>query len=298
MTVRVLVTGATGLIGCQIMAPLKRDGNTVVSISRRGDVPGADEIYQADLLDDADRRAALHEARASHLIHLAWHDAPQGRMHAPENLDWTEATIALVREFAELGGKRMVAAGSCAEYDWSYERLSEQTPLRPGSIYGQAKAQTWQRLDEVADVLDIELTWARIFFCYGPGEPRGRLLGDLIHGLTEGVPVDCSDGRQERDYLHTADVAEALVRVLASDLTGPVNIGSGKAVEVRQLIMTLAELAGHPELIRLGARPRPETDPPRLVADVERLASTGFLPIYDLKRGLHDCLRQSALTSA
>lgn len=298
MTSRVLLTGATGLIGRQMATPLKAAGHHVIALSRGGAVDDADEVITADLLDDSDRRAALRAARASHLVHLAWHDAAAGRMQAPENLDWAAATIELVREFAGLGGKHVVAAGSCAEYDWSYETLAETTPLKPGSLYGQAKAQTGLLLAGAAGALDLRLVWARIFFCYGPGEPRGRLLGDLIHGLNAGLPVDCTDGRQERDYLHTADIAAALVALLGSDLSGAVNVGSGQALEVRELILTLAELAGRADLIRLGALPRPEMDPSRLVADIGRLASAGFAPAFDLKRGLRDCLRRNGLAEA
>lgn len=290
MNGRVLLTGATGLIGRQTLAPLRARGFQVVALSRRGAVPGADLTLLADVLDASSRTAALEEAQASHLLHLAWHDAPQGRWSAPENLDWAAATLSLVRGFAAAGGTRALCVGSCAEYDWSYDVMTEDTPLKPSSLYGKAKAATGTLLTQAAPDLGIALAWARVFFCYGPGEPKGRLLGDLVQGLSAGQAVECTDGLQARDFLHTADLGAALAAVLDSELTGAVNVASGQAVPVKALIETTAGIVGRPDLIRLGARPRPADDPALIVADVTRLNGTGFRPAFDLRSGLADCV--------
>lgn len=290
MTARVLITGGTGLIGRRTIRFLKDAGFVVIGVTRSGHLDGADEVIACNLLNAEDRRRALREARATHLLHLAWHDAPQGRWTAPENLDWAAATISLVRHFAEYGGKHVVSAGSCAEYDWSYQELGEDTPLRPSTLYGTAKATTGQMLTGAAATLNLRLVWARIFFCYGPGEPRGRLLGDLIKGLDAGEHVPCTDGQQERDFLHTDDIARALVLLLSSDAKGPINVASGQATKVRDMIELTAQLMGRPELIDLGARERPADDPPRLVGRVDRLRDLGFAPKFDLRSGLMDCM--------
>lgn len=292
MNARVLLTGATGLIGPHAAEALAGAGYDVVTVGRKAPA-GPHPHLRADLLDVAERRAAVREAGASHLLHLAW-QGEGDRWNGAANLDWAAATIGLVREFAEQGGTRAVCAGSCAEYDWAEPLLSETSPLAPRTLYGKAKAATGALLTGAAPALGLSLAWARIFFCYGPGEPRGRLLGDLVHGLRRGERVACTDGRQERDFLHTADVGRALAAVLLSPLDGAVNIGSGRATPVRQLIETAAGLIGRPDLIDLGARPRPPEDPDRLVADTARLAATGFAPRFDLRAGLADCIARMA----
>lgn len=291
---RVLLTGATGLIGRQCTAPLTDAGFEVIAASRRGAaVPGA-EALALDLLDPGAVRAALAEARPTHLVHLAWHDSPQGRWTAPANLDWAAATLTLLRAFAEAGGTRAVCAGSCAEYGWDRPVLAEDSPLKPATLYGAAKARAGQLALAGAGAMGLRLAWARIFFCYGPGEPPGRLLGDLVAGLRAGQQVDCTDGLQERDFLHTADIGRALAAILASPADGAVNIGSGRAVPVRDVIETAARLVGRPDLIRLGARPRPAGDPPRLEADATRLTTeVGFRPGFDLEAGLAATLAEA-----
>lgn len=280
---RVLVTGATGLIGRHLGAPLAAAGYEVVALTRRG------QGLTGDLM--ADPEGVADRAGADHLIHLAWHDAPTGRWTAPENLDWVVATLRLLRAFAARGGKRAVLVGSCAEYDWTGAgRLSEASHLRPATPYGAAKAATGMAAMGMAASLGLSLVWARPFFIYGPGEPQGRLFGDILKGLAAGQTVDCTDGVQRRDFLHAADVAGALAHLLASETEGPVNVGSGHAIEVRAMIAALARAMAGEHLIRLGARPRPPDDPPLIEADVTRLAATGFRPRYTMETGIRAVL--------
>jgi nucleoside-diphosphate-sugar epimerase len=236
MSHRVLVTGADGLIGRQVVPLLGALGHHVIALDYRGATASAHESIQCDLLNPDSRKGAVQQARASHLLHLAWHDSPKERWSSPINRQWSEATLELLRDFGASGGHRAVCVGSCAEYDWSQAVLSEQTPLKPRSLYGEAKANAYRSCHAEASALGVSLAWARIFFCYGPGEPQGRLLGDLLMGLSQGKPVACTDGEQERDFLYTRDVAKALVETLFSTLEGPVNVGSGKATPVRELI--------------------------------------------------------------
>lgn len=287
---RVLLTGATGLIGRQTIAPLQERGFTVIALTRNG-VSGtaADETLAADLLDRTSMEHAVREASASLLVHLAWYDNAD-RWSAPANLDWVAASLMLTRAFAEAGGRRIVGVGSCAEYDWSRPHsLSESAPLAPTTLYGAAKASTGSLMVAAAPALGVSIAWPRIFFCYGPGEPEGRLLGDILSGLAAGRPVDCTDGAQERDFLHTADIGRALALIADSRLEGPINVASGNPVPVRDVIEAAARQMGRPELIRLGALERPSDDPPRIGADITRLSKEiEFHPEFDLESGIAD----------
>ena len=284
MTGRVLLTGATGLIGRHCAAPLRAAGFDVLAASRSGR-----DGLALDLLDRDAVGAAIAQYRPSHLIHLAWHDG-SNRYHDPANLDWAKATLDLMRAFRDAGGSRAIFVGSCAEYDWTRGPVfAEEAALAPASLYGAAKVAAAKAVANLEGAPSH--AWARVFFCYGPGEPAGRLLGDLITGLRAGLPVECTDGQQARDFLHVADIADALVAILQSDLTGPVNIGAGRATQVKTLIDEVADQMGRPDLIRLGARPRPAGDPAEITADTARLrAATNWTPRLDLAAGIRDVL--------
>jgi nucleoside-diphosphate-sugar epimerase len=294
---RVLLTGATGLIGQHVVGPLRAAGYEVICASRSGRGVGGAEGLALDCLDGGAVAAALEGLGATHLIHLAWHDGPADRWTSPANLDWVGASLGLLRGFAKAGGQRAVMVGSCAEYDWggaSAGPMAETTALRPASLYGAAKAATAMAALAGAGALGLSLAWARPFFCFGPGEPEGRLFGDLIKGLQANRPVDCTDGLQRRDFLQTEDLGRALADLLHSPVEGAVNVASGQAVAVREVIMALASAIGKPDLVRLGARPRPANDPPLIEADIARLRDeVGFRPRHDLASGVAATLSAS-----
>ena len=130
------------------------------------------------------------------------------------------------------------------------------------------------------------MAWGRVFFLYGPHEAPGRLVSDVIQSLIERRPADCSDGTQERDFMHVFDVGRAFATVLDSDIVGPVNIASGFCLPVRSVTSTLGSLFQASDLIRSGAVNRPN-EPPRLAATIHILhGQLGFRPVYDLESGL------------
>ena len=161
------------------------------------------------------------------------------------------------------------------------------TPRRPGSLYGVAKNALFELITAAGEPA-ISFAWARLFFLYGPGEPLGRLVPDVMTSLLKGVEVPCTPGLQERDFIHVDDAARALAILVASDYRGAVNIASGDCRPVRQLVEKIGVLTGRPELIRLGAKPAPENEPPRLAANVSRLGALGFAPRHDLDQGLRE----------
>jgi nucleoside-diphosphate-sugar epimerase len=285
---RVLITGASGFLGRATVAALAAQGDTLVGVGRRAPaLPGLESALACDLLDPLAAKAAARTAGCEVLVHLAWADGPRDRWHGAANLDWTAATLCLAREFAAAGGRRMVFGSSCAVYDWSLGPVfDEAAPIAPRTLYGAAKAATAGLLVKAQPALGIGVAEARIFYCYGPGEPRGRLVSDLLAGLRDGRTVDCTDGLQRRDYLHSADVGSALAALAASDLTGPVNVGSGQPLAVADLVAEVARQAGRPDLLRMGAIARTADDPPEITAATRRLAQTQFRPRFGLIAGV------------
>ena len=84
-------------------------------------------------------------------------------------------------------------------------------------------------------------------------------------------------------------VGAAFVALLDSTVQGPVNIGSGRGVAVRELVELIGATVGRPELIEYGAVPMASNDPPSLVADVGRLRDeVRFEPRFDLPAGIRD----------
>jgi nucleoside-diphosphate-sugar epimerase len=290
---RILVTGATGFVGRHVVPELVARGHEVHAVGRTPVQADANVLFrQCDLLNPDAVESVVESIRAESLIHLAWTSAPHVFWFAPDNVDWVAATVRLFRAFVEHGGRRAILAGTCAEYDWSFDLLTEdETPLLPRSLYGRAKLDAANLVFDAASERGTSVAWARIFFVYGPGEPHGRLVPDVISGLLEGRSVECTGGHQQRDYIHVKDVASALIDVLASNFHGNINVASGQCRPVAALIEEIARQLQRPDLIRLGAVPLPPGEPPRLAANTSRLLEQiGFRPKFDLERGVADTI--------
>ena len=287
---RVLVTGGTGFIGRHTLPELVARGFEVHALGRSnppGVLPSGVTFHDCDLLD-ADAATVLTSRLApTHLLHLAWYAKPGLFWSSLENLHWVAASLNLYLAFANAGGRRAMFAGSCAEYDWSYTELDEvRTPVAPRTLYGHSKHALHALLEQAGLQTSVRMAWGRIFFVYGPHEPPGRLVSDVVQSLLERREAHCSDGTQERDFMHVVDVGRAFAAALDSDITGPVNIASGVCVPVRSIVLALGALVHAPELIRFGAANRPN-EPPRLAASVDNLhGQLRFRPVYDLEAGL------------
>ena len=294
---RVLLTGASGFVGREVVPLLLRAGAEVHALGRSS-IDHAGVIYHpADLLAGVDR-SMVQAIGASHLLHLAWEARP-GFWEASENLDWVAASIGLVRAFVAGGGQRAVIAGSCAEYDWTGSgRLEEVTsPILPATLYGTAKASLHTVVAKTAPGLGLSLAWARIFFPYGPGERPERLLGSLLEAARRGSVAKVSEGSQRRDFIHVEDVAAAMVAILGAPVEGVLNVASGEATTVRHFVEIATQAAGSADRVTYGAIPTRPQEPPLIEGAINRLLTeTAYRPRFTLATGVADAVARFKLS--
>jgi nucleoside-diphosphate-sugar epimerase len=288
---RVLITGARGFIGRHCVPLLQGAGLEVHAATSR-EPPVEDEgviWHRADLRQPAEVARLVDESQPQSVLHLAWDTTPGMYWATPENVRWVEGSLVLLREAAARGATRFVGAGTCAEYEWRTEPLREDdVGRRPSTLYGVCK----RALGDTAAAFCVGHTsmtfaWGRVFFVHGPGEPEVRLIPSVVRSLLDGRPAECTSGEQVRDFLAVEDVAGAFVRLLRSEVEGPVNIGSGTGVRLKDVVKQIGVLIGRPELIHLGAKPMRADEPFSIVADAGRLThEVGWTPRHDLRSGL------------
>jgi nucleoside-diphosphate-sugar epimerase len=303
---RVLVTGAGGFVGRASLDPLLAAGYEVHAVlspagAARDLAPAGGcaraQVRRADLLDPTAIDALVDAVRPSHLLHFAWIATPGVYRQSAQNQRWLAASQTLLRSFHARGGVRAVMAGSCAEYDWSRVGVCDEAtgPLAQGAAvtpYAACKLALQRSLDEFGSAHGLSTAWGRIFFQYGPGEPRQRLVASVIVALLTGREALCTHGRQIRSFLHVADLGAAFAALLDSGVTGAVNVGSAERISIAQLLEQLARQIGRPDLLKLGAREAPPEEPPLLLPDTGRLRDeVGFRPKWALDAGLADTVR-------
>jgi len=290
---RILLTGATGFIGSHLARLLIREGQEIFAVIR----PGSDRwrlhdlldkltVLECDLTDTVSLAEHLRMIQPELCIHLAWRGW-SGTSIPEENLSSLSMSLELMRLIVHAGCRRFVATGTCLEYDMSYDLLSEETPLRSDHLYGTCKSLLFQAALQFSAHSGLEVVWPRIFYFYGPYEDERRLVPSVLLSLLRGQVAKTTAGEQVRDYLYVEDVVSALWTVAQSQMTGAVNIASGTAITVRDVISHIAQLIGKTDRVRLGALAYRPGEPMSIRAEASRLRQCGWSPQYDLPRGLH-----------
>ena len=298
-----MITGASGFIGRWSVPALLRLGFEVHALISGAHVAGVPDelrgatLHQCDLLREDSIDATLERIQPSHLLHFAWIAQPGVYWNSPDNFLWLKASEYLLKRFHALGGRRVVMAGSCAEYDWSGPGVfDEQTgpladDMAPGTpAYTACKLRLQRMLSNFAAQHGLSSAWGRIFFQYGPYEHPQRLVPAVICSLLRGQEALCTHGRQVRGFLHVADVGTAFAAIMAARVEGAVNVGSDQRIALAELIERTAEKIGRPELVRLGARAA-AAEPPLLIPVTRRLREeTAWQPRFALDEGLADTI--------
>jgi UDP-glucose 4-epimerase len=255
----VLVTGAGGFVGANLVRRLLADGRDVVALVRPGSDPWRLEGLDVDVVE-ADVREGVPGG-----FELVFHLAAHGAYSWQEDEAAIRETNVRGTEHALGAGRRVVVAGSSSEYGLKPHAPSEDEPLVPNSVYAAAKAQASTiAIAQGAVVL-------RLYSAYGPWEEPNRLIPTLLaRGLAGELPPLVTP-KVARDFIHVEDVHEAFVRAAAAQPGRVYNVGSGRQTTVEEVVRvarSLLELDVEPEW---GSMPDRRWDTETWVANPQRI---------------------------
>jgi nucleoside-diphosphate-sugar epimerase len=287
MSIKVAVTGGTGFIGSYVINLLIEKGYDVLSVGRNCPSQHPNLTFiQHDLIKDYDY-SWLDKYKPTHLLHLAWYAEHGKYWTSPLNLKWCDATVHLIEAFCTHGGQRIVVAGSCAEYDWSFGYCKEKiTPSNPSTLYGIAKDSARRMGTEISRMANVSFAWGRVFFPFGMGENSNRLIPSVIQVfLCQKVPFSIG-ASQWRDILPVEVVADAFVFLLTQQESGIFNICSGKPTQISDVIKQLGVITNQNPDILLSKATELNNSPNFLVGDNTTLSDLGWKPQYDIRDSL------------
>jgi len=269
---RILMTGATGFVGRQVLASLVEKEVDIVPVARPKSVeklPRAPRIKEPIVTEDLfaeDGRWWQQNLRGiDTVVHAAWYAEPGQYQFSTENMNCLIGTLRMAQAAAQVGVKRFVGVGTCFEYAQSDQPLSADSPLAASSPYAASKAAVYFALSQLLPQYGTEFVWCRLFYLYGEGEDARRLVPAIRRNLSEGRPVELTAGHQVRDFLDVIEAGRQIASVAVSGKTGAANICSGKPVTVRELAESIADEYGRKDLLKFGAREANPLDPPYVV---------------------------------
>jgi UDP-arabinose 4-epimerase len=303
----ILVTGGAGYIGSHTCKALSRAGFHPVSYDNltRGNREAVKwgPLEIGDLIDRMRLSEVLTLYRPAAVIHFA---ALAYVGESNLNPAWyyrnnVGGTATLLDAMRECGVGKIVFSSTCAVYGTpDVVPIREEMPLAPINPYGSTKMICERMLRECAAASPLQFMALRYFNAAG-ADPEGQigechvpethaipLLLDAAAGESNGFTIfgddyPTPDGTCVRDYIHVADLADAHVKAVQALLDGAestaLNLGTGRAWSVRELVASVRDVTGCDVSVQLGAR-RPG-DPPALVADATRARQQlGWRPSY------------------
>jgi nucleoside-diphosphate-sugar epimerase len=291
MTSPLLVTGATGLIGRELMQALslRREPWRIHTASRsESSLPGH---HRCDLSRPEDCAALIDSVRPAAVVHLAGGTSPSRHALYENNV---LSTVNLLHAVARLGHPvYCLVLGSAAEYgDTPRSPTAEEAPLRPVTDYGRAKVAQTTLAESIGRARGLPLTVLRPFNVVSPLLPATTALGNMRRQLLDagaghrgGGERTVACGRLDlvRDYVPVAAVAEVILHLLAQPAPGLIlNVCSGVGIALDSILAAMAARLGvtlrieqSPELLEIPAAPRVVGDPARLAqATGIRIAAT------------------------
>jgi len=296
---RIIVTGAAGLIGYHLCRRLLDERHQVIGIDNfsTGQRGNAERLGHADGFH-------LLEQDICQPVHL---DGPVGLIYnlacPPSPADFATRPLEIlrtcsdgVRQMLQLAcNKKAVFLQASTSECYGDPLVNPQpetywgnvNPIGPRSCYDEGKrfaealTMSYHRQHGLATRI------VRIFNTYGPRmrADDGRALPTFINQALRHEPLTVfGDGSQTRSFCYVEDLVDGIVRLAQSDVVEPVNIGSQEEVAIGQVAREVIELTCSQSTIEY--RPLPQDDPKVRRPDNSRARQLlGWQPVTDRRTG-------------
>jgi UDP-glucose 4-epimerase len=313
--VKSVVTGGAGFIGSHLVDALAARGDEVLvlddfSSGKRDNLSGALEagvsVTELDVSDAQAVLTAIEGFEPESVFHLAAQIDVRRSMADPgfdARLN-VVGTVNVLEAAARAGVSRMLFTSTGgAIYGEGAERpdelpFAETAPCEPFSIYGQSKLAAEGYIDLYTRTRGVPGGTVRLGNIYGPRQDPATEAGvvAIFCALARdgGRPTVFGTGEQTRDYVHVADVVDALLAMEGSEEAGPINVGTGVETSVLELAERVGASFGRDDFEPLEA-PARQGEIERTVLDTKAAAERiGWKAKRTLDSGLEETIAAEA----
>lgn len=290
---KVVVTGATSMLGIALTEECIRNGIRVLAVirensRRRSRLPESElvTVYESDL-DKIDRINA--EGQYDVLYHFAWEgsrkeDRDNAGLQA-QNINYTLQAVELAKK---LGCRKFIGAGSQAEYGSTAEVISPETPVHPELSYGIAKYAAGRLSRKLCQEYGILHIWARVFSVYGIMDNAGTMLNYAMSCFAGKQTAQFSAATQMWDYLYEKDAGKIFYYLgERAEQSKTYCVASGRSRMLKEYIHELQQVWG--EEAECSFAPQNVRNSNGLRANIEELVQDiGYRPDTKFQQGIRE----------
>jgi nucleoside-diphosphate-sugar epimerase len=284
---KVLVFGASGIVGTWSVVALANSGLDVVAVSQSKGRFTSSQSSNLRQISSASSKweEILVEEKPDVVLHCDWSGVSGSLKNSADQFTNVERWLKLATRIAELNISKVIYLGSQAEFGTNLYLVNKNTPFSPITSYGQAKVDAFTKLQAFFANTDTKFVWARLFSLYGALDVGNWLIPSMIRELENGNFFQLSSGVQKWNYLHLADVAHALSLLVTNSFEmSSFNVGAKESIQVLKIAECVSMHLGHSELLKVGQteiNSIPEVNP-----DISDLESLGWSQTIELDLGI------------
>ena len=264
MTLKTLITGATGFVGTHLLDRVVSPSSQVASLSNKEVSNKNVKSYVGDITEFKSARSAILDFRPEVIIHLAGNTSRSRKIEDLEEVMEAnvKGTLNILKSVVKLENfKKLIVMGTGEEYGKNTTPFSEEYREMPISCYSLSKTMQAHMVEMFSRSYGIPCILLRPGVIYGPGQSENMFLPSLISSLNKNKTFSMTTGKQSRDFVYVSDVVDALVQSIHTEFRHfqIVNIGTGVALSISELADMVGVMLDKRELIKKGAlTPRSE----------------------------------------
>jgi len=250
---KILMTGRNGFIGSNLALTLESHGHVVYSLSYRDSFP--------------DVRDEILTFNPQVTIHCGWfggnnysqsNDIDQFHKNIPNGIKLIEILKDIKNDHTFIG------FGTTFEYGLKNHVVDEEEVETPVDLYGMSKLvfKNYSRL--LCEKYNVNWTWIRPCYTYGPGDVKTRLIPKVINNILSSQPLMFDECKSIIDYLYIDDFSNAILKLIDNKSIGVYNVCSGQQYKIKDVILKISELMNYdyrkiifdPELYSKTSKPQ------------------------------------------
>jgi nucleoside-diphosphate-sugar epimerase len=251
--VNILVTGATGFIGTNLIQKLINSKNSIsIFTQKKSNIQNIKniisklDVHQVDLTKFDIVKKSIKEIKPDIIYHLATYGVYNNQI-SYEKIVKTNifGTLNLFNSIYEYGNiEKVINLGSSFEYGPQSIKIKENKKVNPRTIYGISKVAQTNLAKYFYEQKNLPITTLRIFNAYGTFENENRLIPSIILGAINHKKVNIINPNDTRDFIFIKDVVDVLISSSKNKQHGEIfNIGTSKGYSVRQIAKKISKLS-------------------------------------------------------
>ncbi len=297
---KVLISGATGMIGAALTNKLTSRGHDVIAVIRPNSAKKQKlnrSVHLSVIECEMNNYALLPDlvnAEIDAVFSGAW-NGTRGAERNNKDLQQEnyKYSVDFLHSAIHLGCKMFVTAGSQAEYGSTLgtEKVNEKTKPHPDSEYGKNKLRFYEYAQEYCQKKKCTLIEPRFFSIFGPDDYPGSLIISTLRKMLNNEDCNLTACTQLWDFLYIDDAVTGLMTLIKNKTAqGVYNFAYGESMPLKSFIETMYQITGSRSVLNYGAIPYPETGCINLNTDVNKLKSMGWSPKITFPEGIKNIL--------